>query len=373
MTIGVRPEALAVGRLDSDPYPDFAVGLTSTGKIAVVRGDGTGGLHSDTVVTLTPSNATVCLALGDLTNDGRLDLVSADVGSGFVSVFKNTTPAGNPSLSFAAPISLRAARPCSVQCVDMNGDGLTDILVGGLDGATSIATIFLNTTAAGSSTPTFSTSSFLGRSGTSGGGYVGAVAADVNGDGIPDVALTHGLNDPSIGVFVGTTLPGATSLTFAPPVFIPASPEAQEIHSADLNRDGLPDLVTADSGTQQGNVGMYLNETMRGSTMPHFSSRSTIPVVCQNFMQTVAVGDLNGDGIPDLVAVDLGNGGNVVVWLGTGSGSFIGPVVLPGSGPRAGAVALADVNLDGKLDVVVAGGGAADPTQPGQLIIYLNH
>ena len=72
----------------------------------------------------------------------------------------------------------------------------------------------------------------------------------------------------------------------------------------------------------------------------------------------IAVGDVNGDGNPDLVVANqsadsTGGNGSVGVLLGNGDGTFRAAVPYPSGGYQTEAIALADVNLDGKLDLVV--------------------
>src|SRR4029077_6012890 len=74
-------------------------------------------------------------------------------------------------------------------------------------------------------------------------------------------------------------------------------------------------------------------------------------------LDSVAIGDFNGDSHPDIAAAMFG-GASVVLLLGNGDGTFQPPVDLPMSSP-SNAIAAADLNGDGKLDLVVVTGGVA--------------
>src|SRR4029077_1191929 len=73
---------------------------------------------------------------------------------------------------------------------------------------------------------------------------------------------------------------------------------------ADLNGDGKPDLIVADD-TSAGTVSVLLNKTAPGATVPSFASHVDFAVGSNP--TSIAVADLNGDGIPDLVVANSGS------------------------------------------------------------------
>src|SRR5262249_44184380 len=116
----------------------------------------------------------------------------------------------------------------------------------------------------------------------------------------------------------------------------------------DFNGDGIPDIVTGNSGVccpYTGSVSVLL-----GNGDGTFQAAKTY--LTTSGTNSVAVGDLNGDGIPDLVTADL-RGHAVSVLLGNGDGTFRATVAYEVD-PAPYAVALADVHNDGPLDAVVA-------------------
>ncbi|MFY9558990.1 MAG: FG-GAP-like repeat-containing protein, partial [Terriglobales bacterium] len=131
---------------------------------------------------------------------------------------------------------------------------------------------------------------------------------------------------------------------------------------ADLNGDGKPDLVvTSGAG---GNDGHGVVTVLLGTGDGTFH-RLTGFDSGAGFATSVAVADVNGDGKPDLVVANCASGiepgncpdevsdGVVAVFLGNGNGTFQPPVTYDSGGGASVSVAVADVNLDGKLDVVV--------------------
>ena len=115
---------------------------------------------------------------------------------------------------------------------------------------------------------------------------------------------------------------------------------------ADLNGDGAEDLILTGGGFSFGAVSVILGNGDGTFRAPRQLTANRNPY-------GVAVGDLNGDGVPDL-AVANRDSGNVTVFLGLGDGTFqlgVDFFVL-GSGPSA--VVLGDFNGDGRLDIATA-------------------
>ena len=133
----------------------------------------------------------------------------------------------------------------------------------------------------------------------------------------------------------------------------------------DVNGDGKPDLLvanecTSNSDCKNGSVGVLLgNGNGSFQAAVSYGSSGFLPLA-------VAVGDVNADGKPDLVVAnncDTGNcnGGSVGVLLGNGDGTFQPAVSIKTPGYNYGALAVADFNGDGKLDVASGAGDAFRP------------
>ena len=141
---------------------------------------------------------------------------------------------------------------------------------------------------------------------------------------------------------------------FAPAVNYPTGISPQAVAVGDFNQDGIPDLVVANDGCTPspngcpgaaGTVSILLGNgdgTFRPSR-EYAAGTSTV---------SVAVGDFNGDGKPDLVVV---TGGQFGVLLGNGDGTFSPVVLYSSQSSFLVSVAVADLNGDGKLDLVAAG------------------
>ncbi len=142
---------------------------------------------------------------------------------------------------------------------------------------------------------------------------------------------------------------------------------AYSIAIGDLNGDGRLDLVVANYC--QGDNCLVPNDNAEVSVLLNNGDGSFQTAVSYDagvyYTQAVAIGDLNGDGHPDIVVASRcqsksdcpGSGsGGVGILMGNGDGTFQSPVIYSSGGIYAASVAIADLNGDGKLDLVVANG-----------------
>jgi Big-like domain-containing protein/VCBS repeat protein len=184
-----------------------------------------------------------------------------------------------------------------------------------------------------------------------GQGTGSVVVADVNGDGKPDLIVSNACgSDCSTGV-VGV-LRGNGDGTFQPPVsYSSGGNHPYSVAVGDVNGDGKPDLLVANDTT----IGVLLGNgdgTFRRS-VTYGSGGSA-----QTYSEAVA--DVNGDGNLDVVVangyLNYWLGGTVGVLLGNGDGTFQTAVNYNSGGPFSSFVAVRDINGDGKPDLLVATG-----------------
>ncbi|MBS0267333.1 MAG: VCBS repeat-containing protein, partial [Planctomycetes bacterium] len=284
------------------------------------------------------------VSLGDLNGDGRPDLAVADRASDTVSVLFNTTASGAMTPSFSPKTDFVAgSAPWSVAIGDLNGDGRPDLAVANRNSYT--VSVLFNTTAPGATTPSFAARTDL----FSGSLPYSVAVADLNSDGRPDLIVANS-NSNNVRVLINTTAVGASTPSFPASLAFGTGSGPHAVTIGDLNGDGRPDLAVANRGGNS--VSVLFNTTAPGALPPSFSAKSD--VATQELPASIAIGDLNSDGLPDLVVASS----SVSVFLNTTAAgatqpSFIAtPDFTAGSGPRS--VTFGDLNGDGRPDLAVA-------------------
>lgn len=175
-----------------------------------------------------------------------------------------------------------------------------------------------------------------------------AALGDLDGNGSLDIAVAeHDSN--AITVFTNDGKGRFTALASRPEV-APASvrPHTHAVAISDVNGDGRSDLIA--TAANAGAIAVMLGDGKGG-----FAHATGSPMrVGRHPYDSISIGDLNGDGKPDIVTPDM-HGNAVVALLGTGAGTFTHAPGSPVSVEnRPGYVAIGDVNGDGKLDAVAS-------------------
>ncbi|WP_337176204.1 FG-GAP-like repeat-containing protein [Paludisphaera sp.] len=278
---GSGPVDLAAADLDGDGRTDLIVTNYKSNNVSVMlgRGDGTFGPRTHYAVGGGPRS----VAVADLDGDGALDLVVGNQGNDVSLLY------GRGDGAFASAVGLGLNDQANgVAIADMNGDGRPDILVSGY----FQVYIYLNQGPAG----------FPSRSShtASGGGGAFVAAGDVNGDGRPDVVHSNTANN-FVSVFLNDGrdgLEGPFIYTVGPdPHHPPTADYPFETALVDLDLDGHLDLLMA---TSRGLVARPGAGDGTFNNVLDFSPRDDA--------SHLAVGDIDGDGKPDVVATDYAAG-----------------------------------------------------------------
>lgn len=285
------------------------------------------------------------VAVADMNGDGKPDLVVANTSSNTVGILQGN---GNGTFQTAVTYDVGGQIPVSVAVGNLLLErGLQVVVANGCadNGACS---------GSGESGVGVLFGFFYPPAATyrSGGSVVQSVKiADVNNDGIPDLLVAHlcaSTNPANCGVntpgSVGVLL-GHDGIFTLVKIYNPGGFQTTSLAVADVNGDGQPDLVVANFGSNT--VGILL-----GNGDGTFKKVVTYPAGFSPI--SVAVADVNGDGKPDLVIANNQSNGSVGVLLGNGDGTFASIVNYGSGGFAPQSVAVADLNGDGKPDVLVS-------------------
>lgn len=333
--VGQVPVALVAADFNNDGRRDLAVVNSGDNTVTVLLNQGSGNFTSATgsPIALAPGETgPAAIASADVNGDGLLDLLVANQTTGNVTILLG---AGDGTFS-AAPSSPLAAGggPAGIVTGDFNGDGKTDFAVS--NSADNTISIFLGN-GAGGFTAAPGSSIALGAGEQTPGALV---AADFNGDGKLDLAAVNRATN-NVTVLDGNG-DGTFTTALGSPLSVGASPEA--LAAGDLNGDGRADLAVVN---QTDNTISILLNNSNGT----FTASLQSPLAAATTPSGIAVADVNMDGIADLVVTDQG-ADSISLYLGLGAGLFAPRFALPTAAGPAALVA-ADFNGDGRPDAAI--------------------
>jgi len=372
---GSHPVSISVADFNGDGRPDIAVANQGGNSVSILLGNGDGTLQA--ALTYSLPGAPVFIAAGDLRAQGRPDLVVA-IGGASIAVLANN---GDGSFQPAKFLGLGTGTR-SIALGDFNGDGKLDLVSANADGSMTIALgDGKGGFASGRSYPLGVSLSAIVAADFDHDGHLDLAVADSNADsvqvlrgngdgtfqapvsmavgrepfflavadfvarGAADLAVVN-RSDNTVSILMGN---GDGSFQMARDFVVGNSPMMAAV--ADFDGDGHPGFATANFG--DGSI-----STARGNGDGTFqAARVYRPNLA---LQSIASGDLNGDGHADLVVIHrcpggaacAGNG-KATVFLSDGKGGFQQSQVFDVSRGTV-AVALADLNGDGKLDLITA-------------------
>ena len=357
---GDRPQRIIIADLDGDGKPDLVIGNYFDGTVWIYRNIGTNGslagasFAAPVILSTGPGGSLYGLAVADLDGDGRLDIVTANGLWDTLSIFQNESrPGVLTTNSFAPRVDIPVAgEPAAVAIGDLDGDGRPELVVA--DFSLTTVSVLQNLSSPGLLT----SNSFAAAVDFGVGPKPFCVAlADLDGDGRLDVVTANELNTARrVSVLRNISTPGRLSAhSLAAELDLEGKNMGNSLAIGDLDGDGRLDLVT---GTY---IGLVLSVYRNLSTPGTLTSSSFGPELrfeASNRVNSVALGDLGGEGKPTVaVATELASQLQLFRNLSTPGGftnaSLSFPITLP-TGWDALGVAIGDLDGDGRPDLVVA-------------------
>jgi hypothetical protein len=331
-----RPRSIAADDFNRDTLIDIAVANYGTNDIGIFLGDGTGNFLNWTTFSTDFDSIPYSLAIADLNHDGRLDIAVANFGTSNVGIFLGY---GNGSFADQTIFNLDPnSNPNALTLTDLNNDTHIDIIV--VCSNTNEVAILL-----GIGNGFF----FLSKKYSIGSDSLplSVVTSDFNKDNKTDIAVAT-YNAPSVSLFYGQG-----NGTFADQMIFYTSEDSHpfSIVSGDFNNDTESDIAIVNYDYNYIDLVLTYRNYSFSELTPYF-----ITDVDDN-PSALAVGDLNNDGVTDIIVTNSVNN-NIKVFLANGDGSFSIYTINSSttvSGPTA--VALGDFNRDNHLDIVVSNNG----------------
>jgi hypothetical protein len=331
---GDYPYSVAVGDFNMDGKQDVVTANFYSGNVSILIGNGNGTFGP--FKNFSSGNYPTSVAAGDFNRNGILDLAVTNYSGGISSTVSILTGKGDGSFELA--VELPAGNgPTHVTTEDLNRDGKTDLFVTNLDGLS----IFENRT---SISPLQGIQYYRKDFDTSESpvervGPYSVSIGDLDRDGLPDLATAiHGGDKISIFRTIGGIWGSRTDLNTMP------GGDPQSIAGGDFNRDGKPDLVVANF--ESDNISVFFGDGNGNLGQPSNFAVGDGPIF-------VAVEDLNRDGILDVITTN-DNSLDVSILIGEDGGTFGAPTHISTGDGNPLSVAPGDFNSDGKPDLAIA-------------------
>jgi Bacterial Ig-like domain (group 3)/FG-GAP-like repeat len=344
---------VVVADFNNDGIPDIASVQGYPNALAVSLADKPGHFLPPTNLPIASNNDSTFIRVlaADLDADGLVDLIVTGGGDNYTVFFRNNPAAPG---TFLAPTELIPGKGTPIVIADFNHDGLPDIAYiqgNALFTNPSNITVALNNQSAPGTFPSSVTSSSF-----SGYDVVSLNAADMNGDGFPDLVVrcapSYNGNltaSEATWEFIVFLADPAHPGQFLAPAFSSPPAAINSIAVQDLNHDCLPDVVVSGTGSF---FSVYLGDPAHPGQL--LAPQNTTAPGNLAYLYTIAVGDIDGDGTSDVIATDGKN--TFLIFPGKGDGTFLTPTtLLEGlTAPAWGnsATVLTDLDGDGLNDLV---------------------
>ncbi len=340
IAVGNAPGSVAIADFNGDGKLDIVTANEQSGDASVLLGDGKGGFSAAPGSPFPAGHSPNDIAVGDFNRDGRLDLAFANHETQHVTVLLGDGR-GRFSPAPHSPFTVVVRpHPHGIAAGDFNGDGNPDLVTDSW--AEDRLEILFGDGKGSFTTP--GTYVAVGKH-----PYQRVRAADLNGDGTVDI-VSPNLDGGNVTILLGDGKGGFRQPPASP---FPCGDSPFSVAIGDVNADGIPDLAIVDSPSstsdRSGQDGLTI---LIGDGRGGFTTMTGSPFVTARRPNMVAIGDLNGDGVEDVV-VSNPESDTITIFMMSRRGSMTArsTVSVPGHPKGLG---IRDLNGDGRADIVVS-------------------
>jgi len=328
---GSSPEAVAIGDVNGDGRNDVVMTTSSINEVLVFLQSATGGLSPPIKYAITGTASPRTVAIGDMNHDGKNDVVIGDWGSGIEVFVQNVVGGLNPGVVYASTDSDK------IRVADLNNDGWLDVV--GIGWGTNTTSVWLQNAGGTLNAPVVYNVTH--------GGYDDLEIGDVNNDGLTDIVVMSGqlYADPNLGILT-QKLGG----TFNAPAYysVGVNVLTHGVAVGDVNGDSLNDVVVTYGGNSPSSTIGVFSQNTSGTLDP------VVNYTSYDSPSPVEIADVTGDGRKDIV---VHHGGWMAMGVyqqlvnGTLQAEKLYPAPYGNINPQS--LAVGDINGDGKNDAVI--------------------
>ncbi|RYZ92703.1 MAG: VCBS repeat-containing protein, partial [Sphingobacteriaceae bacterium] len=352
-----KPAGMYIYDIDADGKPDMLLANSVDQKISIYRNTTvSGSITSKSFapkVDIAVDGAPLAITAGDIDGDGKPEILVANNSGKKIAVYGNNNSPGTInsssfSLKFNIPFN---TYPLDIKLADLNRDGKLDLLVTEQQNDHYFYNAYLNRSEGIPTAGSFVSTIIVNYSSRQ-----ATWAADVDDDNKPDfinVAYNDMINVGKNNFEIGSYYNQFTGNFFL------AGTEPQSICTGDLDGDGKPELIVANKA---GNNISVLRNTITNNSIDYYAFAPKIDIPTLANPKRVTVGDVNGDGKPDIV-VTFFDSNKVMVYYNAATagnitaGSFVEKKQLDG-GSDADNISIGDIDGDGRADLAFTNYGS---------------
>lgn len=340
INVGKAPGSVEIADLNDDKLPDLIVANEQDSSVTILLGKGKAQFEQAKGSPFPAGYGVNDITIGDFNDDGNLDLAFANTDRKYLTVLLgngqgNFTPAPNSPF----PVEVKP-HVHGIATGDFNNDGKLDLVTESW-GTNQIEILF------GDRINGFKTPGTFFKVGKM--PYQRLRVADVNNDGIADIVTTN-LEGNNVTVLLCN---GKGDFNSPPGSPFPCGDAPFGVAIGDINADGKPDLAIINSPASTGGASIGTNglTILLGDGTGNFTRMQGSPFKAGKIPNRIAIGDVNGDGVNDIVTSDNASD-KIYLFLMNKNGSVLSQsTITVGNHPKG--IAIANLNGDGKCDIVV--------------------